>query len=577
MNPQPGPVSERAQARSRVALIRWPLWRRFGGYIGRSPALLGSLAVLGALQSLLILPTLLLVRYCFDVAIPEHLPRDVILVGLAIFFIRLLASGLFLFTRFMSIRLAKSAVRRMRQDLIDWLYRTPRDFLARNDAGWVQGRIVHETERIDNLTSTLISVSLPTLLTIAALLAALFWISWQLTLLAIVLAPAAWVLTLLAGRLVKREVGAFQHSFERFNQGVSFVVRQMDLTRTRGFAEQESRQQGEKLKTLERSGVRMAMSFAVHGQLQSTVVGAVGLCLLVAGALATIAGWMSIGDLLAFYLGAGFLNGAVSQVTNILPDVLTADESLARLDQLQGGVGQPAYSGRAEPDFGGRIALSAVSFGYGPSPLIEDLSLELRPGDNVAIIGPNGSGKTTITDLILGFLRPSAGQVTADGRPYDELDLSALRRSIGVVPQLPTFFTGTVADNLKYGWPELQRADIEAAAARAGIDDFIQRLPQGYETPIGEGGLLVSGGEAQRLAIARALVGRPRLLILDEPTNHMDTQGVADVMRRLLSGRDGLGILTITHDITVVALADKVFRLTEGRLVAQHPQQDVVI
>ena len=174
MTERAGQVAENRQARGRVALIRWPLWRRLGGYVGRSPGLLGSLAILGAVQSLLVLPTLLLVRYCFDVAIPEKLPRDVILVGLAIFLIRLLASGLFLFTRFMSIRLAKSAVRRMRQDLIDWLYRTPRDFLARNDAGWVQGRIVHETERIDNLTSTLHSVSLPALLTIAALLTTLF-------------------------------------------------------------------------------------------------------------------------------------------------------------------------------------------------------------------------------------------------------------------------------------------------------------------------------------------------------------------------------------------------------------------
>lgn len=550
-----------------MSLIRWPLWRAYLGRLGRSRGQLVRLAALGSLQSLLFLPILHLVRYCFDTAIPEQKVAEVILVGAGILGIRLLSSGLLLLTRFLSVRLAKQTVADMRRELIDWLYRAPRDYLARNDAAYVHGRIVHETERLDNLTSTLLSAILPALLTIVVLIGMLAWISWQLLLIAGLLAPLAWALGLLAGQYVKREVTAFQHRFERFQQGVSFVVRQMELTRSRGFEDQELRAQTARIRDLQTSGVRMALSFTAHGQVQATAIGAIGVLVLIVGGLQVIGGALTLGDLLAFYLGAGFLNAAMGQLTSLLPDVLTCDGSLGRLEALRTGAPAAPYSGRQTPHFAGRIDLVDVTFRHGDAPLIEGISLGLEPGCNVAILGPNGAGKTTIVDLILGFQRPEQGVVLADGVPYEQLDLRALRRAFGFVPQRPTFFTGTVAENLAYGRSD--GADIVTAAERAGVDAFIRSLPQGYETPIGEGGMLLSGGEAQRLAIARALVGNPRLLICDEPTNHLDTATVGAIMGRLLAADDDLGVLMITHDTTVVALAESVFRLERGKLVPQ--------
>src|SRR5262249_44316119 len=153
-----------------------------------------------------------------------------------------------------------------------------------------------------------------------------------------------------------------------------------------------------------------------------------------------------------------------------------------------------------------------VSVSFRGKPVLNSVNFDIGPGDNIAIVGANGAGKTTLLNLILGFLKPDDGEMLAEGKPFDEVDLRALRREIGVVPQKPTFFAGTIADNIAYGLSHVGRDEITAAAETAGAHGFIRGLPHGYETEIGEGGVLVSGGEAQRLAIARALVGRPKLL-----------------------------------------------------------------
>ena len=559
-----------------LSLIRWQLWRRLFSRLNPVHGRLFLLAALGGFQSLLVLPTLYLVRFCFNTAIPQHRAGALVLTGALILLIRILTSTLFLLARQKSTSLAKMSVARLRRDLVERLYRAPYDYLVRNDAAHIQGRIVHETERLDNLLSTLLGAVLPALLTMTVLVTLLLWINWQLLILSGFLAPVAWVLGVIGGHRVKPAVSAFKDSFERFNKGMYFVVRQMALTRSRGFEAGEINTQAGRIADLERSGVRMAMSFAVHGQIQMLAIGAIGLLVLIIGGLEVIIGRLSLGDLIAFYLGASFLNNAMSQLTSVLPDLVTCDETLARLDALMADDADDSYIGQEALRFTGVIAMRDVAFRHSRAPVLDGISLDLAPGCNVTIIGPNGSGKTTIVGLILGFYRPYRGGILANGVPYERLDLGELRRAIGFVPQHPTFFTGTVAENLGYGRPQCGLADIVAAAERAGVAQFIRALPETYDTQIGEGGVLLSGGEAQRLAIARALVGDPRLLIFDEPTNHLDAATVASIMGKLLSAREDIGLLVISHDPAVVALADTVFRLEAGTLI-QEPQRTQTI
>jgi ABC-type bacteriocin/lantibiotic exporter with double-glycine peptidase domain len=198
--------------------------------------------------------------------------------------------------------------------------------------------------------------------------------------------------------------------------------------------------------------------------------------------------------------------------------------------------------------------------------VVRDVNLELRPGSSVAIVGPNGAGKSTVLYLILGFYRPLRGALRADGAAYDRLDLVELRRGIGVVMQHPTFFAGTVRENITYGYPEATDEEIAVAARLALADEFIQALPQGYDTPIGEGGLLLSGGEVQRIAIARALLRKPKLLILDEPTNHLESAAIHRLLDHLAALEPRPGVLIISHDREVLRYADVVHRLEDGTL-----------
>jgi len=173
------------------------------------------------------------------------------------------------------------------------------------------------------------------------------------------------------------------------------------------------------------------------------------------------------------------------------------------------------YHGKKHIQFKGCLSIESVSFSYDDHKILENVSLNLHPHSKIAIVGANGTGKSTITQLILGFYRPLHGCLYADNIPYKELEIVQLRTFIGAVMQDPLLFSGTILDNISYGMPVFDRKQIIRAARLAMADEFIQKLAEGYDTEIGEEGILFSGGERQRLAIARALLRRPKLLILD--------------------------------------------------------------
>jgi len=321
----------------------------------------------------------------------------------------------------------------------------------------------------------------------------------------------------------------------------------------------------------------MSAAFALHGQFQGNATALVGIAILVAGGVAIAAGSLTLGEFIAFYVAANLLNAQIDRVVNTVPDLIAGTETLTTLRRILDSDPPVPYSGTRVIDWNGAISLRHVDFGYGGRRLLRDLNLNIERHTNAAIIGSNGAGKTTILNLILGFLRPDAGSVLADGLPYDGIDLGALRRRIGVVPQHPNLFAGTVAENIGYGLPTCGPDAIAAAARRAQADGFIQGLPDRYETQIGEGGLLLSGGEAQRVAIARALLGQPDLLILDEPTNHLDTDTIARLLGGLMDDPERPAILIISHDPAVIRFACQVHRLESGTLrpvLAASPATD---
>jgi thiol reductant ABC exporter CydD subunit len=242
-----------------------------------------------------------------------------------------------------------------------------------------------------------------------------------------------------------------------------------------------------------------------------------------------------------------------------------------RLLELTGG--QPvADSGARElpPQRGATIRLEGVSYAYPArdATVLAGVDLELRPGETVGLVGASGSGKSTIVSLLLGLAEPTQGRVTVDGAQLTGADQVAWRRSVAWVPQQPTLFHGSVADNIRLGEPTADDASVVEAARLAGADAFVRALPDGYGTVVGDGGRPLSAGERQRVALARALLRDASLIVLDEPTANLDPESAAAVALAIEGLDDGRTVLVIAHRPELVARADRTIRLAEGRVVA---------
>lgn len=291
---------------------------------------------------------------------------------------------------------------------------------------------------------------------------------------------------------------------------------------------------------------------------------------LLLGGREVIAGRLAVGALAkaVFYLLAiGYRVMTVGRFVNILQNAAASAERVLEIveapREITGGE-------RALPEGGGAVRFDHVSMRKADGRvLLEDISFDARPGQTVAIVGATGSGKTTLAGLIARFYEATSGRVTIEGTDVRELPLDDLRRAVGIVFQETFLFSASVADNLAYGRPDATRAQVEAAARDAQADEFIRRLPQGYDTVIGERGVSLSGGQKQRLAIARALVLDPRIMIFDDATAAVDSRTERLIREAMRRATDGRTTFLIAHRVSTFAQADLVLVLEHGRLVEQ--------
>lgn len=530
----------------------------------RGPLL--GFAVLSIASVLMIVPILMLVRMIFDKAIPHSDVRLLLTVGALVFLIRSASAILAVIARRGIVGVVKTIVGSIRKDLIAKVYSLERSDLSSQDIDRLHTQIVHDSERVDVQLTAIWSNLIPSAITAFVLLCVLSFFSWKLILLTAVLAPVTILLARKTQASVAGSVTRFQSDFERFSRGVSFVIRQIDLTRTLAYQDEELRRQQESVDTLARSGERMNWSFSIHGQLQSTVIGSIGIVVLVAGGLEVISGHLSVGQFLSFYLGAGMLGNSLTGTMRGTAEVIAGGVSLSTLGRIADARSAPAYGGGRKLHFRGGLEARRVSFSYHDDIVIDEASLKLEPGEQVALVGPNGSGKSTFLNLILGLLRPSSGVVLADGIEYSELDLDHLRRQTGVVMQRAAFFFGTVRANLTYGIPAADETLIQETLRVSGCAEFVAELPLGLDTVVGDTGVTLSGGQCQRLAIARALLRRPRLLVLDEPTNHLDADFVGTFLRDLKGLPESPTIILVSHDPRLAAIMQKTYLLRDGKL-----------
>ena len=327
-----------------------------------------------------------------------------------------------------------------------------------------------------------------------------------------------------------------------------------------------------------RSTMRARLTLTWQESLFSVSVTAITLAgtalILVVGGWHVLDGRLSIGTLLVViaYLAAVYDPiSEIARTTGLLQQAVVSARRVREILALTPEVLDEPNTLEAS-QVKGHLRFEQVRFSYdNHHPVLDEISFEAHPGELVAIVGLTGAGKTTIANLIPRFFRPDSGQILLDGVNINEYALRSLRSRIALVPQTPILFNGTIADNIRYGRLDATDTEIEHAARSAHADEFIRRLPQGYETPVAEAGATLSGGERQRLGIARALLKEAPMLILDEPTSAVDAlseQAVFDALRRV---RPNHTTLVIAHRLSTIRDADRILVLQNGRIMAQGP------
>ncbi len=531
---------------------------------------LAASLVITLVQALLLLAGGLVVRHAFDDLIAEDRVGSLVLAGLILFGLSALSSALGLWTRHLVLAATKSAVQRLRAALLDRLSTLPASWFDRHETAQVHSVVVQDTERVDEMSNALAAQLIPATLISTALIVALLVI--QPLLLAIVVIP--FPLGVLGSRRitksVRRRTRIWHRAFDEFSARTLFALRARPLIRSQGAEEAETAAAAAAAAELSRAGRAMAWAQAAYSQLNGLVGAATGVAVLVVGGAAVADHSISLGSLVAFYALLALLRGQLGIVLSTLPSIISGTESLDRLEALLDEPAREPYSGTRRIDFDGSVSLRGARFAYREGePVLRGVDLEVGPGERVAIVGVNGSGKSTIASLLLGFHRPQEGAVLASGVPYDELDMRALRRRIAFVPQDPILFPGTIEQNIGYGLSDPDSEVVREAARRATADDFIRELPAGYDTQAGDEGDLLSGGQRQRIAIARALTREFDLLILDEPTSAVDREVVGRLLGELGELPGEPAILLIAHDPAVVAAAERVYELRDGILREQ--------
>ena len=341
----------------------------------------------------------------------------------------------------------------------------------------------------------------------------------------------------------------------------------------------EARRYDGAMQRYEAAAVKTGLSLSFLNVGQSLLITSGLVIVMVMAAMGVQSGALTVGDFV-------MVNAYMIQITlplNFLGTVYREiRQSLVDMAQMFGLLGQPAEvkDKPGAPDLAvtkGEVVFDAVRFDYDPSrPILKGVSFTLKPGQKVALVGPSGSGKSTIARLLFRFYDVTGGGIRIDGQDLRDVTQGSIHAAIGVVPQDTVLFNDTVYYNIAYGRPDASRAEVEQAARAARIHDFIVSLPEGYETTVGERGLKLSGGEKQRVGIARTLLKNPPILILDEATSALDTQTERDIQESLARMGEGRSVITIAHRLSTIADADQILVLEAGELVERGTHEVLV-
>ncbi|WGL63020.1 ABC transporter transmembrane domain-containing protein [Pseudomonas sp. CW003PS] len=545
-------------------------WRFVAPYRGR---------VLGALLALMFTAAITLsmgqgIKLLVDQGLATQSPAA-LRQSLLLFFVLVLALAFGTYTRFYLVSwIGERVVADIRRRVFDHLIELHPGFYESNRSSEIQSRLTADTTLLQSVIGSSLSMALRNLIMLIGGSVLLVVTNPKLSGIVLAALPLVVAPILLFGRRVRALSRQSQDRVADVGSYVGEVLGQIKTVQAYNHQDEDKRRFGDSAEAaFDVARKRIAQRAWLITVVIVLVLGAVGVMLWVGG-MDVIAGRISGGELAAFVfysliVGSSF--GTLSEVIGELQRAAGAAERIGELLRAGNAIVAPEQPQHLPQPVQGRIELQAVRFAYpsrSDSYAIDGIDLQVAAGETLALVGPSGAGKSTLFDLLLRFFDPQGGRILIDGVPIDQLDPRELRASFALVSQNPALFFGSVEDNIRYGRLDASPAEVEAAARAAHAHEFIQRLPQGYQTHLGEAGLGLSGGQRQRLAIARALLADAPILLLDEATSALDAESEHLIQQALPSLMTGRTTLVIAHRLATVKQANRIAVIEHGRLAA---------
>jgi ATP-binding cassette subfamily B protein len=564
--------------------------RRFGGFMVPYRGRLAGGAFFTLASSALVLAQPWPLKVIVDNVLREQ-PLDLPLLGqlsqtalLNLSVAALLAIVLLnaLFTYLGSFLMDSSGIRMVadiRETLFARLQRQSLRFHAGQRTGDLISRVMSDITRIQDMLIQSFSVLVPNVTLLVGMMIVMFWIDWAFTLLALAVGPPLFLVVLwFKGRIktASRRARALEGELAAQTGETLGAIRVVQAFTREDFEDERFSRQASSTLDANLEARRLQARFT---PLIDVLAGVGTAAVLLVGAHRVLGGHLSLGLLLVFLSYVGSLYKPMRQLSKLTYVTARATASAERVSELLDAVPDVRDEPGAvpAPRLRGRVQVEDAQFGYiEGQPVLHDVSIDVAPGQVVAVVGPTGAGKSTLVSLIPRFFDPQRGRVLLDGHDVRSLQLASIRSQIAIVPQEPLLFDGTIFENISYGRRDATREDVLAAARDALVDPFVRRLPAGYDTPLGERGGSLSGGERQRISIARALVRDAPILILDEPTSALDPAAerlLMDALTRLLEGRTAF---VIAHRMSTIARADQVLVVDGGRIVERGTHDELM-
>ena len=455
-------------------------------------------------------------------------------------------------------------------------------FFEATRTGEIVSRLTSDTTLLQTVVGSTLAMTLRTLLLVIGGAAMLALTSPHLTGLVLLGTPFVILPMWLLGHRLRRLSRASQDRIADVGSLVDEVLHAIRTVQAFCHEPVDRARYGERVESAFRTAVaRTGLGAILSGTAVAITFGAIGLVLWVGGR-EVLAGRISGGELSAFLFYAVLVASSVGQLSELVGELLRGAGASERLMELLAT--EPAIRPPADPrplprPIRGEIELAGVSFAYPANPgsdVLQELTLTIRPGERVALVGPSGAGKTTLFQLLLRFYDPTRGSLRFDGLDLRDLDPTELRRQIAIVPQDPAIFGADAWENIRYGLDEAPAAAVRRAAEAAHATEFLDRLPQGFDSFLGERGVRLSGGQRQRIAIARALLRDPTLLLLDEATSALDAESERLVQLALEGLMKGRTSIVIAHRLATVRKVDRILVLDGGRVVASGDHEGLM-